>query len=64
LNVLSAIGDNHYQAHQQMSFVMTSSTNQQFRLRHLQYVLVLELKNALLFLPLIHQPAADRAFQL
>jgi hypothetical protein len=25
LNVLSAIGDNHYQAHQQMSFVMVTA---------------------------------------
>lgn len=43
---------------------MAGLANQQLRLRNLHDVLMLELQNALLFLPLIHQSASDRAFQL
>ena len=61
---LSAQGDIHYQAHQQVSFVMAGLANQQLRLRHLHDVLMLQCQNALLFLPFVHQPAADRSLEL
>lgn len=43
---------------------MPRSANKQLGLRYLHDVLMLDLQNALLSLPLVHQPAADRAFQL
>lgn len=43
---------------------MACLVNQQLRLRYLHDVLMFEPQHAFFLLPFVHQPAADRAFQL
>ena len=43
---------------------MAGLANQQLRLRNLHDVLMFEPQHAFFLLPLVHQTASDRAFQL